>query len=114
MGETAKATTVPPSGKPPTSQKTSGGEQKEKKPRAPRQNYGFAPGAKIVVSQEEKKYRGQRLEWYEALKAANGKTVEQFFEATKGRKDPARGWLRFFVQDGACSLSAPPATEAKS
>jgi hypothetical protein len=112
MAEEAKAS-APPS-KPPTSDKNKAsgkGDEAtngEKKERAPRQDYGFAPTAKITVVETEKKYRGQRGEWYDLLKAANGKTVEQFAESAKKMKDPARGWLRFFVQDGACTLTAPP------
>src|SRR5690606_33746352 len=77
-------------------------EKKESKPRGPRKDYGFSAGSTITVLPEDKTYRGQRLEWYNHLKAANGKTVQDFLDATKDMKDPGRGWLRFFVQDGAC------------
>lgn len=84
---------------------------KEKKPRAPRKDYGFAPTSTIKLTDGEKSYRGQRLEWYEVLKAHEGKTVADFLEASKDRKDPGRGWLRFFVQDEACTLTPAPASE---
>lgn len=83
----------------------------EKKERAPRQNYGFHPEAVISITEKEGKFRGQRLEWYEALKGCNGKSVQTFLDATKDKKDPPRGWLRFFVQEGFASLSGAP--EAK-
>lgn len=81
----------------------------EKKPRAPRKDYGFAKGATIVLTEGEKSYRGNRARWYDHLKAANGKTVEQFAEIAKDEKEGARGWLRFFVENEACTLTAPPA-----
>ncbi len=80
----------------------------EKKPRAPRKDYGFAKGATIHLTEGEKSYRGNRLRWYEYLKAANGKPVEAFTELAKAEKEGARGWLRFFVENEACTLSAPP------
>lgn len=84
----------------------------EKKPRAPRKDYGYAKGATIHLTEGDKSYRGNRLRWYEYLKAANGKTVEQFDEIVKkaDEKEGARGWLRFFVENEACTLKAPPAT----
>lgn len=77
----------------------------EKKPRAPRQDYGFAPDATIKLTDGEKTYRGKRGTMYEALKKSNGKTVQHFLDNNKNEKDPPRGWLRFFVQDEACTLS---------
>ena len=87
----------------------------EKKERAPRQDYGFAKDAKITLTDGEKTYRGKRLEMYSALKKSNGKTVEHFLETNKNEKDPPRGWLRFFVQNEACTLSGgtPPAAAKK-
>lgn len=91
----------------------------EKKPRAPRQDYGYHKDATIRVTKFEegkgKNYRGQRLEWYEKLQKADGKTAGQFEEANKG-KDSPRGWLRFFVQDGAATLdqSTVPAEKPKA
>lgn len=89
----------------------------DKKPRAARQDYGFAKDAKISLTDGDKTYRGRRLEMYEALKKSNGKTVEHYLENNKNEKDPPRGWLRFFVQNEACTLSGgtPPAKkEAKA
>ena len=88
----------------------------EKKPRAPRQDYGFAKDAKISLTDGEKTYRGKRLEMYEALKKSNGKTVEHFLNNNKNEKDPPRGWLRFFVQNEACTLSGgtPPVVKEKA
>lgn len=87
-------------------------EKKESKPRGPRKDYGFAATSTIKLNDGEKGYRGQRLEWFNHLKAHNGKTVGEFLEATKAMKDPGRGWLRFFVQDEACTLVPAPAAEA--
>jgi hypothetical protein len=83
----------------------------EKKERAPRQDYGFAKDAKIVLTDGEKSYRGKRLAMYEALKKSNGKTVQHFLDNNKNEKDPPRGWLRFFVQNEAVTLEGgtPPA-----
>lgn len=80
--------------------------------RGPRKNYGYHLDSKIELTSKEHTFRGQRLEWFEALKAANGKTVKDFLEATKDKKDPGRGWLRFFVQEEAVILHAPPASPA--
>ena len=87
----------------------------DKKPRAPRQNYGFAKDAKIVLTDGEPTYKGKRAAMYEALKKSNGKTVEHFLDNNKNEKDPPRGWLRFFVQNEACTLEGgtPPAPKAK-
>jgi hypothetical protein len=76
----------------------------EKKPRAPRKDYGFAKDATIKMATEEKTYRGKRKEMYEALQKSAGKTVQHYLDNNKNEKDPPRGWLRFFVQDGACTL----------
>ena len=76
----------------------------EKKARAPRQDYGFAKDAKIKLTDGEKTYRGKRGEMYEALKKSNGKTVQHYLDNNKDEKDPPRGWLRFFVQNEACTL----------
>ena len=90
-----------------------GAEQKERKPRAPRVDYGYKPGATIMVTEKEGKYRGKRGEYYERLKAANGKTVEDFFK-TCPDNDPPRGWLRFFVSDGAAELKGGKDPEPKA
>lgn len=92
--------------------------KKESKPRGPRKDYGFAQDSVIRLTQsaEAPTFRGQRLEWYNHLKANDGKTVAEFLEATKGMKDPGRGWLRFFASEEsgpACTLvPAPKAPEA--
>lgn len=86
----------------------------EKKPRAPRKDYGFKQGATITLTKEasEKKYRGKRAEYFETLQKCNGKTVEDFEKACPAN-DPPRGWLRFFVQDGAATLSGGKDPEPK-
>ena len=90
-------------------------EKGETKARAPRQDYGFAKDAKIVLTDGEKSYRGKRKEMYDALKKSNGKTVQHFLDNNKNEKDPPRGWLRFFVQNEACTLEGgtPTAPKAK-
>ena len=90
-----------------------GKETGEKKTRAPRKDYGFAKGATIHLTEGEKAYRGNRLRWYGYLKEANGKTVEEFFKLAEkaGEKDAPRGWLRFFIQNEAATLTAPPASK---
>ena len=101
----------------PKAAKTPPKKDGESKPRAPRVDYGFAKDAKITLTDGDKSYRGKRLEMYEALKKSNGKTVEHFLDNNKNEKDPPRGWLRFFVQNEACTLSGgtPPAKkEAKA
>jgi hypothetical protein len=82
------------------------------KPRAPRVDYGYRPDATIqilpITAEEAHKYRGKRLEWFEKFKAFDGKTVKEFEDANGAdEKDPPRGWVRFFVQDGAAKLIAP-------
>jgi len=93
---------------PPTGGKTSKGDG-EKKPRAPRKDYGFAKGATIHLTEGEKSYRGNRARWYEYLKKSDGKSVEAFegFAKKAEEKEGARGWLRFFVENEACKLEAP-------
>lgn len=84
-----------------------------KKPRAPRADYGYAANAVIRVQATDKNYRGHTLEWYNRLKAADGKTAEEFLKANegvttpKGADDPPRGWLRHFVQSGVVKLEKP-------
>jgi len=77
-----------------------------KKVRAAKQSYGYMPGAEISVDQE-KNYRAKRGQVYAVLVACDGKKVEDFAKkAAKvlGEESP-RGWMQFFVRDGACSLS---------
>lgn len=87
----------------------------EKKVRSPRQDYGFAKDAVIRLTDGDKGYRGKRQEKYEALRKSNGKTVQHFLDNNKDEKDPPRGWLRFFVQNEACTLEGgtPTAPKAK-
>lgn len=108
-------TQVPPkaAATPPKKERAADGEKKETKPRAPRQDYGFAQDAIIRLTDGEKTYRGRRLEMYEALKKSNGKTVSHFLDNNKNEKDPPRGWLRFFVQNEACTLEGGTKPQAK-
>ena len=102
----AKAPKAPKATKEPKVAKEPADPNAPKKERAPRQDYGFAKDATIaVVEAEGKKYRGQRGEWFQTLVAHNGKTVGEWLEDRKDSKDPPRGWLRFFVQDGSVTLS---------
>jgi len=94
---------------PPTGGKAATGDG-EKKPRAPRKDYGFAKGATIHLTEGEKGYRGNRARWYnDYLRKSDGKTVEHFAGlAEKAQeKEGARGWLRFFVENEACTLETP-------
>ena len=87
----------------------------EKKARAPRADYGFAKDAIIRLTDGDKGYRGKRQEKYEALRKSNGKTVQHYLDNNKDEKDPPRGWLRFFVQNEACTLEGgtPPVKAEK-
>jgi hypothetical protein len=85
----------------------------EKKERAPRQDYGFRKGATITITEKEVKYRGKRLEYFEILKKHDGKTIEKFFSACP-EGDPPRGWLRFFVTDGAATLEGGEEPEVET
>ena len=80
-------------------------ESEKKASRAPRQDYGYRKGATIHLTDEaeNKKYRGKRGEYFEILKKCDGKSVEDFDKKCPDG-DPPRGWLRFFVQDGAAEL----------
>jgi len=89
------------------------GEPKAKAARKPRVDYGYKPGATITLTDKDgSKYGGKRGVYYAALKACNGKTVEDF-EAACPEGDTPRGWLRFLVQDGAATLSGGKAKEPK-
>lgn len=109
----SKAEKAPKAPKAPKAEKVAKSEadpNAPKKERGPRQDYGFAKDAVIRIttdSEKPKGYRGQRKEWYDLLVAHDGKTVQEFLDAAKDRKDPPRGWLRFYVQDGAASLEKP-------
>lgn len=76
-----------------------------KKVRAPRQDYGFKPEAVIERGEKDGKYRTNRAVWFAKVLAYEGQTVKSFLDANKNEKDPPRGWLRFFVQDGAIKLT---------
>jgi hypothetical protein len=104
----AKTNVTPPEGAKKTGKKAATGD---KKPRAPRKDYGYAKGSTIHLTDGEKTYRGNRLRWYGYLAKCNGKTVEKFAELAKKaeEKEGARGWVRFFVENEACTLTAPPA-----
>jgi hypothetical protein len=85
-----------------------------KKERAPRQNYGYAETSLISLTGKENKYRGARKKWYDSVVALAGKSVKEWSDSQKaaGEKDPPRGWLRFFIQDGTVALIAVPAPAA--
>jgi hypothetical protein len=84
-----------------------------KVPRAPRTDYGYHPAATInIVAEKEAKFRGARLTWFNTLKEYNGKKVAEWVKSqTKEGGDPPRGWLRFFVQEGAVILTGAPPKE---
>ena len=115
--EMAPPTKAKPAAKKPAAKKEASGEKKQ---RAPRQDYGFKPGAKIAVDKDkEHKFRGQTAEWFERLKKSNGKTVEHFMENNegitnnKGNPERPRGWLAHFCKIGYCTLSGGKEPEAK-
>lgn len=95
-------------------------EKKETKPRTPRTDYGFSLDSTIRIVKgegKENKYRGHRKEWYDSLVKFENQKVSAWADSRKDLKDPPRGWLRFFVQDGTVSLTRPPmaaATETKA
>lgn len=78
-----------------------------KAPRAARQDYGFRPDAVIAIVKDKDvtKLRGHRKAWHDKIAAFDGKKVSEFTEANKTDvKDPPRGWVRFFAQEGFISL----------
>lgn len=78
------------------------------KPRGPRQDYGYSADSTIViVKDKENKYRGARKAWFDSIVGFDGQLVKSWEESRKAEKDPPRGWLRFFVQDGTVSLNRP-------
>lgn len=114
----AKSDDKPKKEKAPKAEKAPADPNAPKKERAPRQDYGFRSDAVIAVNEEKgAKYRGQRKDWYDTVKAHVGKKVEEWIAATKKEGgDPPRGWLRFFIQDGSVTLSGgtePAKKEAK-
>jgi len=79
-----------------------------KAPRAPRQDYGYRADATIALTADKDvtKLRGHRKAWYDKISAYNGKKVSEFTDANKENpKDPPRGWVRFFAQEGYITLS---------
>lgn len=83
---------------------------RERKPRAPRKDYGFSEDAVIrIVPDKVKTYRGHRKEWFESIKGFEGQTVKAWLEGCGrgGEKDPPRGWLRHFAQAGSVELVKP-------
>lgn len=92
---------------PPTKEKKVKDPNAPKVPRAPRVSYGYNENAIITLTGKDGKYRGARKTWFESVSAAAGTTVKSWEESRKNEKDPPRGWLRFFVQDGTVSLVSP-------
>lgn len=79
-----------------------------KKERAARTDYGYRPDAVIGLATEKDvtKLRGQRKSWHDKIVSFNGKKVSEFLEANKqNEKDPPRGWVRFFAQEGFITLT---------
>lgn len=110
----AKVAKEPKAAKPPKEPKAVK-EPTEKKPRAPRADYGFSAESTIqIVTEKEHSYRGKRLEWFQKLEALNGQLVSKFMDDNKNSEDPPRGWLRFFVQDGTVRLDRPLEATAES
>ncbi len=105
-----KSNVTPPTKSTPTAKSESA--DGEKKPRAARKDYGYAKGATIALTDGEKTFKGARARWYtDYLRKCNGKTVEHFATLAEkgGEKEQPRGWLRFFVEAEACTLTPPPA-----
>lgn len=103
-----KSNVTPPTGKAASAKKEASGD---KKPRAARKDYGYAKGATIELTDGEQKFRGARARWYEYLTKSAGKPVEHFAKLAEKaeEKEQPRGWLRFFVEAEACTLTPPPA-----
>lgn len=80
---------------------------KLKAKRAPKQDYGYKDTAVITLTGKETKYRGNRKAWFDSIAEAQGQSVKAWEESKKNEKDSPRGWLRFFVQDGAVQLLNP-------
>ena len=105
-GKTTKKKTAAKKNDAPPAEPADSGETTTKRARSKAESYGYAKGAVISLTEkaDSAKYRGKRLEYFNRLQKHNGKTVEKFFEACPA-DDPPRGWLRFFVRDGVCTLS---------
>ena len=88
----------------------------EKKPRAPRVDYGYAESSIIHIqeTETEPKFNGKRKEYYELLVAHDGKTVGEFNQNWPDKNDSPRGWVRFFCQNGNATLErVKPADDGK-
>lgn len=68
---------------------------------------------KIRLLKKDVVYRGARHDWYERLKAHDGKTEGEFIASTmenppaktkNGTVENPKGWVRFFVRQGVMSL----------
>lgn len=92
--------------------KTKAKEDGEKRPRAPRREYGYNVNSIIRINKDkEVKLKGKRADYYKLLLACDGKTVNEF-EAQAPKDEAPRGWLRFFATEGFCKLE-PPTEEKK-
>lgn len=125
MTEVTAPSLTPPVKQPKTSEAKAKApkEAKAKAPKAPKEPkvkrpYKYSRDAIIrLVPDKEIKYRGQRAEWFEIVKAHDGKKVSEFNEAAKGRTNgkgvvqTPSGWLRFYVIDGAVTLELPAVAE---
>jgi TRAP-type C4-dicarboxylate transport system substrate-binding protein len=78
------------------------GEQKERKERVVR-SFPKNGILRVTPQEQEKTFRGKRQDYYDTLKAHDGKTVETFLTALKAKDDPKGGgpgaWLRWFVDE---------------
>lgn len=104
----ATVTKIEKAPKAPKAEKAAADPNAPKKDRAARVDYGFNKDAIIsVIAEKAEKYNGQRKEWFALVSEFDGKPVSAFLEAAKAaeKKDPPRGWLRFYVKDGSITLS---------
>lgn len=79
-----------------------------KKTRKPRRPYNYSPNSIIGLTEKSRAYRGKRKVWFDSVAGAVGKTVAEW-EAScgmGGEKNPPRGWLRFFTEDGTVELKS--------
>jgi hypothetical protein len=111
---------IPPSEAPVKAVKVPKEPKAKKEPKAPRdpnaaKNMMNRDATIRVDLTKEVKYRGQRLEWFERVKAFDGKTVKEFSEGNKGIANgkgtvqAPGGWLSFYVRDKSVILENPPA-----
>ncbi len=110
--KSAKAPKVPKEPKTPKvkAEKVAKDPSAPKKERGPRVDYGYSPDSVIhIVKEKDAKHRGQRKAWFDSLVAYDGQSVQAWeaSRATAGEKDPPRGWLRHFVQEGFVTLNKP-------